>query len=81
MVIKLSSPFRRHINSLDIFIEIITLRQYVPERLNAKVNWWIVGYTGDPWRIPTTETIYINTDDFGNWRPCDETGRINGSVR
>lgn len=68
--------FRRHINALDVFIEVHKLRQYSPKRYTLKVTWWNAGCRSKPWQLTGRTTIYIKADKFREWKPCNELGEI-----
>ncbi len=56
-----------HKDAMDCFIKILHTQTSEPN--TYIVEWWNLGYTGDPWQVLTTSKISIKPVDEGNWSP------------
>jgi hypothetical protein len=61
-----------HKDCADVFIQVVKMAYRGPRYSKIKVIWWNLGYTGNPWMVPSRamsgiETIKINNDKLKDW--------------
>lgn len=64
----MASGFYIHKNAMDCYIEILKVQYQDSKRIKARVRWWVLGYTGNPWVARFNDPIEIKLEDFkNNW--------------
>lgn len=61
-----------HKNAMDCYIEVL-------EKTDEKwlVNWWNLGFTGNPWLVLEHQLIEVKKEDEKNWIEIDpKTERV-----
>ncbi len=67
--------FYKHKESMDCFIEILRVQYQDSKRVRARVRWWCLGFTGNPWPIRENDPIVIDASQFNNWIRFDGVTR------
>lgn len=64
----INKGFWMHENSMDVFIEIISIKYRDNKRMKFKGRYWNLGYSGTPWLISIDLNFTILTEDFTKWK-------------
>lgn len=59
--------YYRHKAFRDVYIEIINPQYKDEKKFKGRVNWWNLGFTGDPWIMRHNDPIEIEAKEFKNW--------------
>lgn len=65
--------YYKHKNCMDVCIEILKIQFRNDKKLKARVTWWNLGYTGNPWVIHHNVPIEIQGKDLADWEEIDPT--------
>ena len=63
-----SNCYYKHINSMDVCIQVVKIRYIGDKSVTLIVNIWNLGYTGNPWLINTQKNYIISSEQYGNYK-------------
>lgn len=73
--------YYRHKAFKDVYIEVLPGRYIGPKYSKLKINWWNLGFTGNPWRIfSRSDKITVYKEDYKSWLKLSENDIINLSM-
>lgn len=74
-----ASKYYMHKAAKDVFIEILRVMGPSDNSLSVLVQWWNLGFTGNPWMLPNRtggplqQVISIKNDQINNWVEFEPT--------